>query len=236
MTDDLKFKIVRVINVLASKNNAEIRGMMKVSKLFDFRDTLLLELLNSEIQTAESMQFLQQISLEALASSERFRSTKTIESLLDWIIQSKTLEMRKGFLEILQKQVCKSSENLKYIGKITEDNNFADIISKKSLLEIDQYIEKNKPKGFEKIIKASSNKKSEKRAELTKFANDRSQRRTKTFAEINKEKSLIQEVIQEYEKQEDKDLGTIGPHIIGKRLEELQAGSKKMIDDMKMAT
>ncbi len=232
-TDDLKYKIVRVINVLAAKNTAEVRTLMKNHHLFDLRDTLLLELLNSEVQTTDSMQLLQQINLEALANCEKFRDKKTIESILSWILESKDPTLRKGFFGIFQKQICKSTENLKYLSKTLDDSGLVTTLSIKTLEDLDQYLGKAKGKGVEKVLKVANLKKAEKRTEQAKAANERSQKRSKTFTEIAKDKASIQELIVEYEKQETKYLATVGPHVVEKKLDELQGGCKKMVEEGK---
>ena len=202
MTDDLRFKIVKVINVLASKNTTEVRSLMKGSGLFELRDTLLLELLNSEVHTAESIQLLQQINLDALAGSSKFKESKTIESLVSWIVETKDSNIRKGIIEIFQKQICKSPENLKYISKVVEDPNFVALITTKSLDEVENFLKDNKAevrKNLDKVMKVANAQQSERIKSQLKSGQERSTRRNKTFADISKEKSVIQNALNDYQ-------------------------------------
>ena len=198
MNDDLKINLIDSINTFATKNTAEIRAQMKKSGLFNYRDSLLLELLNSEIQTADLMQSLEKMSLETVAGSPKFKDSKTIENLISCIIECKDDNLRMKYLDIFQKQICRIPENTKYLGKIFEDQTFVDIIIKKSLKEIDEYLKNNKLKDIEKIIKIVNTQNVNRRAQKTKDMNDRSQRRNKVFTELNKEKNNMQNIITEY--------------------------------------
>jgi superfamily I DNA/RNA helicase len=194
----MKFSLVQAINVLASKSTAEIRAQMKKSGLFNYRDGLLLELLNSEVQTTDLMQSLQQISLEAIAGSSKLRDAKTIENLLSKIIEPEDPVLQKSFLEIFQNQLCKSSDNLKYIGKLFEDQKFVGIVTTKSLSEIEEYLKNNQLKDVEKIIKLAKAQNGTRRIQKAKDMNERSQKRNKVYAELTKEKTAQQTIITDY--------------------------------------
>jgi len=194
----MKFSLVQAINILASKNTAEIRGQMKKSGLFNYRDGLLLELLNSEVQTTDLMQSLNQISLEAIAGSSKLRDVKTIENLLAKIIESEDPLLQKSFLEIFQNQLCKSPDNLKYIGKLFEDQKFVGIVTTKPLNEIEEYIKSSQIKDVEKITKLAKGQNGLRRTQQAKDMNERSQRRNKVYTELTKEKTAQQNIIADY--------------------------------------
>ncbi len=200
MTDDIRFKAVRAINVLASKNTMEVRSLMKASGLFELRDGFLLELLGSEVHTADSTQLLQQINLEALAGSARFREARTMETLVTVIVDTKDAEQRRGILAIFQKQVCKSPENLKYLSKMVDDPTLAILLSGKSLEELDSYLDQNrtKAKGLEKAVKVAGTQKADRMKQQLRSSQDRSARRNKVFADIAKDKAAVQSVLADY--------------------------------------
>jgi hypothetical protein len=200
-TDDLRFKLVRVINVLASKNTTEVRGLMKASGLFDLRDGLLLELLNSEAHTTESLQLLQQINLEALAASSKFRESKIIESLVAWLIDTtdKDAPLRQGIVAIFQRQICKSPENAKYISRTVEDGLLVAVLTSKSpspsMKELEDYLRDKKAeikKNLDKLLKVANVQQSERIKQQARSAQERSGKRDKLFAALAKDKSAIQ--------------------------------------------
>ena len=55
------------INTLASKNNSKIRELMKGHNLFEMRDKLLIEILQSDFQLHYYEGILSQVSFDALA-------------------------------------------------------------------------------------------------------------------------------------------------------------------------
>ena len=193
---------------MASKNTMEVRGLMKASKLFDLRDNLLLDILNSKICSEDSMQLLQQINLDALASSPKFRDSKAIETLIASIIESneQNVGLRKGIFDIFQKQICKCAENVKYITKNIEDPVFLSLLMgkdkessyekleihlKEKIVEIKQNLKK---------VLAVANEKKDNIFQLQKRAADeRSNKRNKKQYEIAKERTAIQASITEYE-------------------------------------
>lgn len=171
---------------------------MKKSGLFNYRDGLLLELLNSEVQTMDLIQSLQQISLDAIAGNGKLRETKTIENLLSRILEPEDPALQKNFLEIFQRQLCKFPDNLKYIGKLFEDQAFVGVVTTKPLKEIEEYLKNNQVKDVERIVKQAKTQNNTRRAQQTKDMSDRSQKRNKVFAELNKEKAAQQTNIAEY--------------------------------------
>lgn len=194
----MKLSLMQAINILASKSTAEVRAQMKKSGLFNYRDGLLVELLNSEVQTPDLMQSLQQISLEAIAGSSKLRDTKTIENLLWRMLEPEDAGLQKSFLEIFQGQVCKFPENIKYIGKLFEDQSFVGIVTTKPLGEIEDYLKNNQLKDVEKIVKLAKGQNTTRRAQQTKDVSERSQRRNKVYAELNKDKATQQNNVAEY--------------------------------------
>lgn len=202
ITDDVRFKVVRVINVLASKNTMETRSLMKASGLFELRDSFLLELLNSEVHTSDSMQLLQQINMEALASGTRFRDSRTIETLLARIVETKDAALRKGISSIFQRQICKCPENAKYLSKVIEDATLVEMLSSKSLEELDAYLGESRPetkKALERLLRVSNTQKTERMKQQLRNAQDRSSRRNRTFSDVAKEKANTQSAIADYE-------------------------------------
>jgi hypothetical protein len=207
VTDDLRVRLVRIINGLASKTTTDVRGLMKASGLFDLRDGLLLELLNSDVRTSESMQLLQQINLEALAGSRRFRESKTIETLLSWLLDTteKEVGVREGIVTLFQRQICKCSDNVRYIAKVVEDPVFVSVLTGKStatsMEELEKHLKEKRAEiktNMEKLLKIANAQQAEHIKQQARCAQERGAKRSKVFQTLAKDKAVAQNAIADY--------------------------------------
>ena len=76
------------INLLASKNSGEVRSIMKSAGYFEFRDTLLIQILKFDLSQSNLYAILKDFSFEAIANQSKFKESQTIAILLKIFLNS----------------------------------------------------------------------------------------------------------------------------------------------------
>jgi len=115
--------VVSTINVLASKNTATVRSKMKSSNLFDIRDRIIVLLLRANV----GVEILRSLSLESLAEHPKLRETAMLYLLNMLHAEDVSWKMQVVLCNVILGMIG-SSEGLKMLCKLTEDNDFATLL------------------------------------------------------------------------------------------------------------
>jgi len=85
---DVFIYVLHCINILASKNSGEIRSAMKSEKMFEFRDTLLMDLLSCDLKSTILYNIIKDFSFEGLANQSKFRESHAIDYLIRYFVNN----------------------------------------------------------------------------------------------------------------------------------------------------
>jgi hypothetical protein len=85
---DVWIYVLHCINILASKNSGDIRSTMKTEKMFEFRDSLLMDLLSYDLKSTTLFSIIKDFSFEGIANQSKFRESHAIAYLIRYLIKN----------------------------------------------------------------------------------------------------------------------------------------------------
>lgn len=86
--------MLRCINYLASKSTGEIRSVMKNQNLFEFRDSLLMQLLKSNLGSDSLYKIMKDFSFGTIANQSKFKDDHMIYYLIRIFLQGGELNLQ----------------------------------------------------------------------------------------------------------------------------------------------
>jgi hypothetical protein len=118
----LFFRVMQLINSLASVNTPAVRSLMKSCGYFEFRDNLLIYMLRAELQPEELKILFTSFSFETIASQAKFRDAGGLFYVLKILIeQASDHDLQLAVLGTLREDICVHEDNRKDLKKFIEN-------------------------------------------------------------------------------------------------------------------
>lgn len=120
---------ISVINAMAKHNNSSIRMQMKSSGLFDIRDDIVINILQTDVSFEQLEEFLEVFSFEQVADHPHFRDSNGLLLMINLFLRSRDKNLLQQEIgDIIVNTFLPFEENRKALAKIIDDQDFLDKI------------------------------------------------------------------------------------------------------------